>query len=382
MALVGDWRGMGDRIEYYQVLGINKDADSEEIKKAYRRLALKYHPDRNPGDKKAEEKFRQAAEAYEILRDSQKRSLYDQFGHAGLEGIQFGAFNNFENIFASFGDIFNDFFGFSQRPQSRRRKQPGKDLHCQLEIDFRDAIFGIETSIEVTKFAPCRRCQGSGRLSTGKTNRVCSCCQGYGTVSRMEGFFRINTTCPHCLGTGSEAGESCLECQGRGTEEQLKRVTLKIPAGVDEGTRLRLRGEGDIGQFGGSPGDLYIDLKINSHPLFKREGNNLIHRVRLSFVDAALGTEIEIPTLTGSAALTIPAGTQSGSRFTIYGEGVPVLRGNGRGNLIVELELQTPTNLTPKQEDLLQKFLAVNRKKPSAKVKSPRSKATRAKTAA
>ncbi len=251
-----------------------------------------------------------------------------------------------------------------------------------MEIDFRDAIFGLETSVEISKSIPCQRCQGSGRLAEGKIKRVCSFCQGYGTVSRTEGFFRINTTCPHCLGSGSELGDPCSECQGHGTKEQLKRVNLKIPAGVDEGTRLRLRGEGDIGQFGGSPGDLYIDLKINSNPLFKREGNNLIHRARLSFVDAALGTEVDIPTLTGSAILTIPAGTQSGSRFTIYGEGVPVLRGNGRGNLIVELELQTPTNLTPKQEDLLRKFLAANQKKPSAKAKSHRSKTAAAKTAA
>ncbi len=372
---------MGDRIEYYQVLGINRNADSEEIKKAYRRLALRYHPDRNPGDKKAEEKFRQAAEAYEVLRDSQKRSLYDQFGHAGLDGIQFGNFNNYENIFSSFGDIFNDFFGFS-RPQSQTRKKSAKDLHYQLEIDFVDAIFGIETSVEVTQSVPCRRCQGSGRLAEAKMNQVCSFCQGYGTISRMEGFFRINTTCPHCLGSGSKLGDPCPDCQGRGTEEQLKKVHLKIPAGVDEGTRLRLRGEGDIGQFGGPPGDLYIDLRINSHPLFKREGNNLIHQARLSFVEAALGTEVDIPTLTGSATLTIPAGTQTGSKFTIYGEGVPVLRGNGRGNLIVELDLQTPTNLTPKQEDLLRKFLAGNRKKTSTKGKSQRSKAAAAKTAA
>jgi len=373
---------MGDRIEYYKVLGITKNADSEEVKKAYRRLALKYHPDRNPGDKKAEEKFRQAAEAYEVLRDSQKRSLYDQFGHAGLEGMQFGAFNNFENIFSSFGDIFNEFFGFSQRPQPQSRRQPGKDLHYQLEIDFHAAIFGIETGIEVMKSIPCRHCQGSGRLATGRANQTCSFCHGYGTVSRMDGFFRINSTCPHCMGSGSEPGDICPECQGQGQEEQIKKVTLKIPAGVDEGTRLRLRGEGDIGQFGGPCGDLYIDLRIKPHPLFRREGNNLIHRTRLSFVDAALGTEIEIPTLTGSATLTVPAGTQSESRFTIYGEGVPVLRGNGRGNLIVELELQTPTNLTTRQEDLLRKFLATPRKKPSTKAKASRSKAAATKTAA
>jgi molecular chaperone DnaJ len=374
---------MGDRVDYYQVLGITKNADPEEIKKAYRRLALKYHPDRNPGDKKADEKFREAAEAYEVLRDPQKKSLYDQFGHAGLEGMHFGAFNNFESIFANFGDIFNEFFGFSQRPQQQPRRQSGKDLHFQLEIDFRDAVFGLETNVEVTKSVPCQPCQGSGRQAEGgNPNRICLFCQGYGTISRMDGFFRINTTCPHCSGPGREAGNPCPECRGQGQQKEKKRVALKIPAGVDEGTRLRLRGEGDIGQFGGPPGDLYIDLVVNAHPLFKRDGNNLIHRARLSFVEAALGTEIEIPTLNGTIPLVIPAGTQSGTRFTLYGEGVPVLRGNGRGNLIVELELQTPTNLTPRQEDLLRKFLATHRKKQSTKAKSPRSKAVAPKNAA
>jgi molecular chaperone DnaJ len=373
---------MGASVEYYQVLGIHKNADSEEIKRAYRRLALKYHPDRNPGDKRAEEKFRQAAEAYEVLRDPQKRGLYDQFGHAGLEGMQSGGFNNFENIFSSFGDIFNEFFGFSQRPQSQPRKQSGKDLHYQLDIDFQHAVFGLETSVEVTKSIPCQHCQGSGRQAETGQRRTCSFCQGYGTISRMDGFFRINTTCPNCQGTGLELGDPCPECRGQGLEEQRRRVTLKIPAGVDEGTRLRLRGEGDIGQYGGPPGDLYIDLRVNPHPLFKRDGNNLIHRARLSFVEAALGIEVDIPTLTGSTSLAIPPGTQSGTRFMIYGEGVPVLRGNGRGNLIVELELQTPTNLTPRQEDLLRKFLDTQRKKPAAKTKSTRSKTVATKSAA
>jgi molecular chaperone DnaJ len=382
MAKVGVQFGMGDRVDYYQVLGITKNADPEELKKAYRRLALKFHPDRNPGDQKADEKFREAAEAYEVLRDPQKRSLYDQFGHAGLEGMNFGAFNNFENIFSNFGDIFNEFFGFSQRQQHQHRKQSGKDLHYQLEINFQDAVFGLETSVEVNKTVLCQHCQGSGRQSGGRQRQTCSFCQGYGTISRVDGFFRINTTCPHCLGTGSEVGDPCSECRGQGLQKQKKSVTLKIPAGVDEGTRLRLRGEGDVGQVGGPPGDLYIDLKVNPHPLFNRDGYNLIHRAQLSFVEAALGIEIDIPTLTGSVPLTIPAGTQSGTRFSVYGEGVPVLRGNGRGNLIVELELQTPTNLTSRQEDLLRKFLTASQKKYPAKAKSRRTKSATPKTAA
>ncbi len=352
---------MGENVDYYQVLGIARDADPEEIKKAYRRLALKYHPDRNPGDKTAEDQFKAAAEAYEVLRDPQKRLLYDQFGHAGLAGTGFNHFSTFDSIFSSFSDIFNDFFGFSNTAQTRPRHQPGRDLYYQLEIKFQDAVFGLETGIDISKAVPCQECQGSGRRDGGQGVRACSCCQGYGTITRLEGFFRINTTCPHCGGTGRDVGEPCLACDGRGLARQQKRVTLKIPAGVDDGTRLRLRGEGDAGLGGGPPGDLYVDLKVAQHPLFQREENNLIYRAQLSFVDAALGTEVEIPTLTGSVPLVIPAGTQPGARFTIYGEGVPILRGNGRGNLIVELDLRTPTNLTPRQEELLRKFLATNR---------------------
>jgi molecular chaperone DnaJ len=371
---------MGDSNDYYQVLGITKNADPDQIKKAYRRLALKYHPDRNPGDEKADAKFREAAEAYEILSDPQRRVLYDQFGHAGLEGMHFSNLNNFDNIFANFGDIFNEFFGFNQRSQQPRR-QTGRDLHYQLEVDFQDAIFGLETSVEVEKSIPCHLCQGSGRQAGGSQKQICSFCQGYGTISRMDGFFRINTTCPHCSGTGLEPGLPCPECRGQRLEKKEKRVTLKIPAGVDEGSRLRLRGEGDIGQNGGQNGDLYIDLKIRSHPLFQREGNNLIHQARLSFVEAALGVVVQVPTLTGSVPLTIPPGTQSGTRFTIYGEGVPVLRGNGRGNLIIELELQTPTNPTPRQEDLLRNFLSPQQKKPSGQPKAPRKKVAARKNA-
>ncbi len=377
----GGFCGMGESVDYYQVLGIGRDADPEEIKRAYRRLALKYHPDRNPGDKTAEERFKAAAEAYEILRDPQKRLLYDQFGHAGLNGTQFSAFSTFDSIFSSFSDIFNDFFGFSERPQAPPRRQPGRDLYYQLEIRFQDAVFGLETSIDISKAVPCEECQGSGQRQGGQGVRPCGLCQGYGTVTRTEGFFRINTTCPQCGGTGRQVGDPCPACGGEGLQRREKRVTLKIPAGVDDGTRLRLRGEGDVGRRGGPPGDLYVDLKVAQHPLFQREDNNLIYRTQISFVEAALGTELEIPTLTGSLPLTVPAGTQPGTRFTLYGEGVPILRGNGRGNLIVELELRTPTNLTPRQEDLLRKFLAAGRPKESGPTKKVRRRTTSAKAA-
>jgi molecular chaperone DnaJ len=296
--------------------------------------------------------------------------------------MNFGAFQNFDTIFASFGDIFNEFFGFNQRPPTQHRPRPGKDLLYHLEIDFQDAVFGLETSVEISRTSGCHHCQGQGHLAPNGQPRNCSCCQGYGTISRMDGFFRINSTCPHCAGTGAERGDPCPQCQGQGVLPQRKQATLKIPAGVDDGTRLRLRGEGDAGQNGGPPGDLYIDLKVKPHPLFQRDGNNLIHRAQVSFVDAALGAEITIPTLTGSLPLTVPPGTQSETRFTLYGEGVPVLRGAGRGNLIVELELRTPTNLTPRQEDLLRKFLASTQKKTTPKTKSRRNKSLASKTAA
>jgi len=363
---------MGENVDYYQVLGIARDADAEEIKKAYRRLALKFHPDRNPGDKTAEEKFKAAAEAYEVLRDPQKRLLYDQFGHAGLAGTNFTSFSTFDAIFSSFSDIFNDFFGVGSRPQSRSTRRAGRDLYYQLEIRFQDAVFGLETSIEITKAVPCQACQGSGRQDGGRGMRPCSLCRGFGTITRREGFFQLNTTCPQCGGSGRDQGDPCQSCGGSGLERQQKRVTLKIPGGVDDGTRLRLRGEGDAGIGGGPPGDLYVDLKVAPHPLFRREDSNLIYRAQLSFVEAALGVDLEIPTLTGSVPLTIPPGTQPGARFTIYGEGVPILRGNGRGNLIVELDLRTPTNLTPRQQELLRKFLHPADGKAADRLKPPR----------
>jgi molecular chaperone DnaJ len=366
---------MGENIDYYQVLGLSRDANAEEIKKAYRRLALKYHPDRNPGDKHAEEQFKVAAEAYEVLRDPQKRLLYDQFGHAGLTGANFSASSTFDSIFAGFSEIFNDFFGMGDTRQTRPRRQRGRDLYYQLDIRFQDAVFGLETSIDITKAVPCQSCGGSGRQYGPQGQQPCRLCQGYGTITRLEGFFRINTTCPQCQGTGREPGEPCQDCAGQGWVRTQKRVSLKIPAGVDDGTRLRLRGEGDAGLNGGPAGDLYVDLRVARHPLFEREDSNLIYRTQLSFVEAALGTELEIPTLTGAVPLTIPPGTQPGDRFTIYGEGVPILRGNGRGNLIVELELRTPTNLTPRQQDLLRKFLSTTENKVSGHRKFTRRQA-------
>ncbi len=348
---------MVDKADYYAVLGVPRHSDEAEIKKAYRRLALKYHPDRNQGDKRAEEKFKEAAEAYEVLSDPEKRRLYDQFGHAGLRDFQFGGFSDFNDIFASFSDIFEDFFSFGGgRQRAQRRAQRGADLHYQLDIDFTDAVFGIETPLEVAKLEQCPGCAGSG-VKSGSRPQTCHFCQGKGTVSQVEGFFRINHTCPVCAGQGQVIKDPCPECRGQGHIRRVKQVHLKIPPGVDEGTRLRLRGEGQAGHNGGPPGDLFVDLRIGPHPRFQRNGVNLHSRVSLSFVEAALGTEIDVPTLSGTKKLAIPPGTQPGATFELFGEGVPYLRGLGRGNLVVEVELHTPTNLTPRQLELFQEFL-------------------------
>lgn len=356
---------MHGKPDYYEVLGVSRDADTEEIKRAYRRQALKYHPDRNPGDKQAEEKFKEAAEAYEVLTDVTKRHLYDQYGHAGLQGVHYGGFSDFEDIFSSFSDIFEDFFGFGQRRRPRTRARSGADLHYHLDISFLDAVFGLETSIEIVKSVACETCRGSG-VKPGSQRRTCSFCGGHGQVSHTQGFFRVNTTCPHCRGTGTVITDSCPTCQGQGLIKRKKKVNLKIPPGVDNGTRLRLWGEGSAGEHGGQPGDLYIDLRVAPHPIFRREGMNLRCQVEISFIQAALGAEIEVPTLTGTTRLTIPPGTQPGSNFHIPGEGVPGLRSNRRGDLIVELDLTTPTGLTARQEELLREFLRLEKSNQSS----------------
>lgn len=351
---------MVDKRDYYAVLGVPRQAGAEEIKKAYRRLALKYHPDRNQGEREAEERFKEAAEAYEVLIDPEKRRLYDQFGHAGLQGMSFGGFQDFEDVFASFGDIFEDFFSFGGRSRrAGKRPQRGADLHYQVDIGFTEAIFGTETTVEVGKTGSCPECNGTG-VKRGSSVQTCSFCHGRGSISQVEGFFRINRTCPQCAGHGQVITDPCPGCRGQGRVRHVKQVNLKIPAGVDEGTRLRLRGEGEAGQNGGPPGDLFIDLRVGPHPIFQRQGLNLCYRLPVSFIEAAVGTEIDVPTLSGAQKLAIPPGTQNGAIFELRGEGVPDLRGNNRGNLVVELALQTPTNLSPRQMELLREVMQLN----------------------
>jgi molecular chaperone DnaJ len=349
--------------DYYDILGISRNATLEEIKTSYRRLALKYHPDKNPGNLDAEERFKLLSEAYQVLADTEKRQLYDLYGHAGLAGLDVGGFGGFDDIFSSFGDVFEDFFGFGRR-QGRARPQPGQDLRQRVVMTLEQVVQGMEASLEVERRAPCRNCQGSG-LEPGTRPQTCSRCGGRGQVGQARGLLKIFTTCPECRGAGSLITTPCKACHGAGAIREKKQVQLRIPPGVDNGTRLRLRGEGEAGSSGGPPGDLYIEVQVAPHPLFTREGKNLQYRAPLSFVEAALGSEVEIPTLNDQTRLTIPSGTQPGALFRIPGEGLPDLRGNTRGDLVVAVELKTPTNLTPKQEKLLQEFLKLTEKETS-----------------
>jgi molecular chaperone DnaJ len=341
--------------DYYETLGISRNSTLEEIKTAYRRLALKHHPDKNPGNKAAEEKFKQLSEAYQVLVDTEKRQLYDLYGPAGLAGLDVGGFSGFEDIFSSFGEVFEDFFGFGRR-RGQARAQPGADLRHRLVLTLEQVVQGVETTLEVERRVLCRRCQGSA-MEPGTQRQNCRRCGGRGQVSQARGLLKIFTTCPECRGAGSLIASPCKQCGGAGAVLEKKQVQVRIPPGVDQGTRLRLRGEGEAGYSGGPPGDLYLEVQIAPHQLFSRDGTDLQYRAQLSFVEAALGSEVEIPTLNSATRLTIPSGTQPGATFRIPGAGMPGLRGNSRGDLVVEVELKTPTNLTSKQEKLLKEFL-------------------------
>jgi molecular chaperone DnaJ len=340
--------------DYYEILEVSKNASGGEIKKAYRRLALKYHPDRNEGDKEAEERFKEAAEAYEVLSDQEKRGLYDRFGHAGLQQSGFTGFRDFDDIFSSFGDIFEEFFGFSSRG-GRSRVHRGADLRYDLAIDFMDAVFGKETEIDVSRHEPCDDCHGTGTTG-GAQPSVCYTCSGRGQVTRSQGFFSISTTCPTCQGSGTIITDPCGTCRGMGRVLRTKKLSLKIPAGVETGSRLRLHGEGEPGEHGGVPGDLYVFIGVRDHETFQRQGSDVGVAVPITYSQAALGGEIEIPTLEGPDVLTVPKGTQSGQEFRIPERGTPHLRGRGRGELVVVVYVQVPSELRKQEEDLLRKL--------------------------
>jgi molecular chaperone DnaJ len=342
--------------EYYEILGICKDASLEDIKLTYRRLALKYHPDKNPGDVSAEEHFKLISEAYQVLSDSERRQLYDLYGLAGLEGLDLEGFGGFEDLFSSFGEVFDEFFSIGKKRPGTEQPQPGADLRHRVVLTLEEVAHGLDTSLEVERRVSCRRCGGQG-LEPGSQRQTCLRCGGRGQVSQPRGPLKIFNNCPDCQGAGTVIPLPCEQCGGTGTVREKKQLQVRIPPGVDDGTRLRLRGEGEAGTLGGPPGDLYLEVQIAPHPVFSRQGRDLHYRVQFSFVTAALGTVVTVPTLTSQTRLEVPAGTQPGTLLRIPGQGLPGLKSKPRGDLVVEVSLETPANLTTQQKNLLQEFL-------------------------
>jgi molecular chaperone DnaJ len=344
--------------DYYDVLGVARTATDQEIKSAYRKLALKHHPDRNPGDKAAEDKFKEAAEAYSVLADSDKRHVYDRFGHAGLGGAATGfdptVFTGFEDILGGLGDIFGfgDVLGGGRR---RGGPQRGADLRYDLEISFDEAAKGAETAIQIPRQERCETCDGTG-AAPGSKPTTCPQCHGRGQLRYQQGFFTVARTCGQCRGSGSIIAKPCATCRGMGRVQKERKLTVRIPAGIATGQRMRLSGEGEAGATGGPAGDLYVVVHVQEHPFFQREGNDLYCEVPVNFPTVALGGEIRIPTLDGDEAFTIPDGTQSGTSFRVRGRGMPDVTGRGRGDLIVIVKVTTPKKLTREQKKLLEQL--------------------------
>lgn len=352
--------------DYYQILEIDRDATEGDIKKAYRRLALKYHPDRNPGDKGCEEKFKEINEAYACLSDPQKRANYDAYGTAEGMGPDFG-FGDFTSDFGSiFGDIFGDFFGtFTGRKRARPTK--GQDLRYDLELNLSEAVFGTEKIINIPRWQTCSSCNGNGSKD-GKDISTCPTCKGSGQTKLQQGFFVISKTCYRCNGSGKIIINPCVECKGTGKIRKQRSVSIKVPPGVDTGIRLKVSGEGDAGNFGGPAGDLYVVINVLPHPFFKRKGNDLYCEIPISFTKAVFGGEIEVPTIDGKdASIRIPAKTPSGRVFHLKGKGVSRLGAHGRGDQFVTIYIDVPKKLTPRQKELLEEFAAISEEESSSK---------------
>ena len=354
---------------YYEILGVERGASQDDIKKAYRRLAMKYHPDRNPGDKTAEEKFKQIGEAYAVLSDEQKRAAYDRFGKTGVDpsaaggaGGGFGGFGGFGNMGggdfqSAFGDIFADLFGGGRGPRGPQGPQPirGNDIRFELEISLEDAAHGRKMDIRVPAWDSCSTCHGTG-CRPGTHRKSCPTCGGTGTVRVSNGIFHVQQTCPHCQGTGQVVSDPCPDCQGSGYKRTARVLEVSIPAGIDDGQRIRLSGKGEPGVNGGAPGDLYVQIRIKPNDVFERDGDDLHMDLPISFVTAALGGEVEVPTLDGKSRITIPEGTQGGKTFRLRGKGIVNMRTRDPGDLFLHISIETPVNLTSKQKQLLRDF--------------------------
>jgi molecular chaperone DnaJ len=346
--------------DYYKVLDVPRNAAEADIKKAYRRLAMKFHPDRNPNDAEAESKFKEAKEAYEVLTDEQKRAAYDQHGHAGVEAINrgaggrggFGPGDAFSDIF---GDVFGDIFGGGRRGGGRAQVFRGADLRYELELDLDQAVFGHAVDIEVPKLAECETCHGTG-AAKGHSPVTCETCDGSGQVRISQGFFQLQQTCPRCRGAGTIVRNPCDTCLGQGRVRKTKTLQVKVPAGVDSGDRIRLGGEGEAGRNGGPPGDLYVEIAVREHAIFERDGAHLSCEVPISFATATLGGTVEVPTLDGEVTIKIPAETQSGRVFRLRDKGVKPVRGGGRGDLFCRVVVETPVSLTAEQKELVRKL--------------------------
>jgi len=348
--------------DYYEILGIQRSATDIEIKSAYRKLAMKYHPDRNPGDKAAEDRFKEAAEAYAILADAEKRTLYDRFGHAGVSsaagaGFDPTVFTGFEDILGGLGDIFGfaDLFGGGRR---RGGPQRGADLRYDLEISFEEAAHGTETTIQIPRSETCETCNGSG-AAAGSSPTVCSLCHGQGQVRRQQGFFAIATTCPQCRGTGRTISKPCQTCRGAGRVTRERKITVKIPPGIAAGQQLRLQGEGESGGAGGPAGHLYVVVHVQEHEFFRRDGTSLFCEIPVNFTTLALGGEVQVPTLDGNELVKIPESTTTGTTLRLRGKGLPDVSGGSRGDLFVTVQVQTPRKLTREQRHLLEQLAKV-----------------------
>jgi molecular chaperone DnaJ len=345
--------------DFYEVLGVERDASDEDLKRAYRKMALKYHPDRNPGDHEAEERFKEASAAYQVLSEPGRRAQYDRFGPAAFDGGGGGGFDfnaGFEDIFSG---IFSDFFGQPRSGRSQSRARRGEDLRYNLDLTFEEAAFGVEKAISLPRMATCETCHGKG-TKPGTSPKQCSACRGSGQVRFQQGFFSIAKVCAQCNGRGSTITDPCAKCGGQGAVRRTQSLSVKIPAGVDSGSRLKLRGEGEAGAGGGPSGDLYVVIRVQDHSLFRREENDVICDMPLSFPQAALGTDIEVPTLEGKTHMRIPPGTQSGAVFKLKGKGVADLHGYGRGDHLVRVFIETPRKLSARQRELLEDFARIS----------------------